>query len=493
VVCRTGTITGRGLGGSYGGRSPTTGCRASVDRMSDPVLQPALDRMRADGVAEATIRTFVQQHARLVAGDLGALPEPEIEPVEDLPDVDDLPPAEGGDVRAALDATVVIKLNGGLGTSMGMTGPKALLPVADGLTFLDLIVRQVRHLRRTTGARVPLLLMHSFATRDASLAALAAHPDLPVAGVPQDVVQGRVPKLRADDRSPVRWRADPALEWAPPGHGDLYPVLHDTGLLDHLLAEGFRHAFVSNVDNLGAVVDPRILAWSAAEEVPFLMEVTDRTTADRKGGHLARRAGGGLVLREIAQTPPADVEAFQDVRRHRYFNTNSLWLDLRRLRDLLADRDGVLGLPMIVNRKTVDPTDPDSTAVIQLESAMGAAIDVIEGAQAIRVPRTRFAPVKTTDDLLALRSDAYALLDDGRLVLAAGRDRAPLVQLDPARYRLVGDLEARFPHGPPSLLAAEQLVVRGDVTFGRDVVVRGTAEVDAADTPVVADGTVLGG
>ena len=305
-----------------------------------------------------------------------------------------------------------MKLNGGLGTSMGMTGPKSLLEVKDGLSFLDITVRQIRELRARTGARLPLVLMNSFATRDASLAALAAYDDLPVDGVPADFLQSKVPKLAADDLAPVRWPADPALEWAPPGHGDLYPSLLSSGMLEALLDGGYRYAFVANVDNLGAVMEPRILAWFAREQIPFLMEVADRTAADRKGGHLAQRAGGTVRPRAARDRPDArseDLDAFQDITRHRFFNTNTLWIDLRALADVLAARDGVLGLPMIVNRKTVDPSDPGSTPVIQLETAMGAAIDVFEGARAVRVPRERFAPVKTTDDLLALRSDAYEL------------------------------------------------------------------------------------
>ena len=229
------------------------------------------------------------------------------------------------------------------------------------------------------------------------------------------------------------------------------------------------------------------------------MEVADRTAADRKGGHLARRPDGGLVLREIAQTPEADVDAFQDTSRHRFFNTNTLWIDLRALADVLRERDGVLGLPMIVNRKTIDPGDADSTPVIQLETAMGAAIDVFDGARAVRVGRERFAPVKTTDDLLALRSDAYELTDGGRIVLAAARadagEGAPLVQLDPRFFKLVHDFEERFAAGAPSLVQARALTVRGDVAFGADVVVRGevTVEHDGDGQRRIEDGTVLEG
>jgi len=460
-------------------------------------LTASVEKMRREGVGEAAVDTFAYYYRRLRDGDTGVLPEAEIEPVAEAPYADDLPDA-GEEGRAALNRVVVLKLNGGLGTSMGMTRAKSLLEVTDGLTFLDVIARQVLGLRERTGARVPLVLMNSFATREDSLAALARHPGLE-ADVPLDFVQNKVPKLRADDYAPVDWPGDQGLEWAPPGHGDLYTALVTSGLLDQLRDRAYRYAFVSNADNLGAVLDPRILGWIAREEVPFVMEVAERTEADRKGGHLARRRGGGLVLREIAQTPESDEDAFQDITRHRFFNTNTLWVDLRALADLLAHGEGVLGLPMIVNRKTVDPADPSSPAVIQLETAMGAAIDVFEGARALRVPRRRFAPVKTTDDLLVLRSDAYVLTDDAEVVLdprrAAGGAGPPVAVLDPLYFKLLDDFEARFPHGPPSLVEAERLEVRGDVVFGRDVIVRGRATVahDGPGQRRVEDGAVLEG
>jgi UTP--glucose-1-phosphate uridylyltransferase len=444
----------------------------------DP-LTASTDKMRADGVSDVGIATFEHYFERLREGEAGVLAEADIEPVDELPDAAELAEDEDG-ARAALARTVVIKLNGGLGTSMGMTAPKSLLEVKDGLTFLDITVRQILDLRARTGAPLPLVLMNSFATREASLEALAPYEQLPVDGVPADFVQSKVPKLVAQDLSPVDWPADPGMEWAPPGHGDLYPSMLSSGMLQALLDGGYAYAFVANVDNLGAVMEPRILAWFARERIPFLIEVADRTRADRKGGHVARRPDGGLVLREVAQAPDEDIDAFQDVERHRFFNTNTLWIDLRALKDVLDERDGVLGLPMIVNRKSVDPADSGSTAVLQLETAMGAAIDVFEGAQAIRVPRERFAPVKTTNDLLALRSDAYVLHEDGRIGLAAERGSAgaPLVDLDPSHFKLLRGFEARFAEGPPSLVACERLTVRGDVAFGADVTVRGTVTIE---------------
>ena len=175
---------------------------------------------------------------------------------------------------------------------MGMTRAKSLLEVKDGHTFLDVIVRQVLHLREQHDAAIPLLLMNSFATRDDTLAALESYPELAIEGLPLDFVQGKVPKLLADGFEPVTWEADPALEWAPPGHGDVFTSLATSGTLAMLLERGYEYLFLSNSDNLGAVLEPRILGWFASEELPFLSEVVDRTEADRKGGHLARRRDG---------------------------------------------------------------------------------------------------------------------------------------------------------------------------------------------------------
>ena len=453
-------------------------------------LQASVEKMRADEVSDAAIETFRDLYTRWQDGETGLLPESEIEPLGDLPSLDALP-EPGDDAHAALDATVVLKLNGGLGTSMGMTKAKSLLEVKDGLTFLDVIARQVLDARRRLGVRLPLVLMNSFATRDDSLEALSRIDGL-ASDVPADFVQSKEPKIVADDGAPVAWPDNPGLEWAPPGHGDVYPSLVGSGMLDALLERGYRYLFMSNSDNLGAVLDPRILAWIAREEIPFLSEVADRTEADRKGGHLAvRTSDGGLVLRESAQVPDDDADAFQDISRHTFFNTNNLWVDLRALQAVMAERGGVMGLPMIVNRKTVDPNDSDSTPVVQLETAMGAAVGVFDGARALRVPRTRFAPVKTTSDLLVLRSDAYELTGDARLVLAESRSEAPLVALDDAYYKRLRDFDERFAAGAPSLVEAERLKVVGDVTFGAGVVVKGSVTVEGPS--VLDDGTVLEG
>jgi UTP--glucose-1-phosphate uridylyltransferase len=458
--------------------------------MSDQGLAMAQERMRTAGVAGSAIDVFSHYYRQLEEGATGLIREDTIEPLLDPPHLADVD-VDPAVAREALAHTVMIKLNGGLGTSMGMDRAKSLLPVREGASFLDVVVDQVRHARAAHDVPLPLILMNSFRTSDDSIAALGAHPDIAVDGLPLEFLQHQEPKLREDTLEPVSWPADPSLEWCPPGHGDLYTALLSSGVLDALLEQGYRYANVSNADNLGASPDLMLAGWFAESGAPYAAEVCRRTPADRKGGHLAvRRADGRLILRDTAQTAPEEMDFFTDEHRHPYFHCNTLWFDLRALREALTRTGAVLGLPLIRNTKTVDPTDPSSPRVIQVETAMGAAIEVFEGARAIAVPRTRFLPVKTTDDLLLLRSDAYRRNDDATIEPVT--QPAPLVQLDPRHFRTMAGFEAHFPAGPPSLSGATRLAVRGDWTFGAGVVVLGDVQLEDTGRPEhIADGTVL--
>jgi UTP--glucose-1-phosphate uridylyltransferase len=447
-----------------------------------------LAKAEAGGVQGPELAALRRRLRQLGDPNPGLLPGDALEPLGELPLLDELPDPAPERARELLDQLVIVKLNGGLGTSMGLSGAKSLLEVKPGTTFLDVIARQVLALRERHGARLPLVLMNSVVTRDPSLELLRRYEALAVPGLPIDFLQGREPKIRADDLKPVQWPANPNLEWCPPGHGDIYVSLAASGVLDALLGAGFRYAFVSNSDNLGARADVRLAAWLAAERVPFALEAVPGTPADRKGGHLARYQGR-VVLRETAQVPDGDT-SFTDVERWHWYNTNNIWIDLAALKDLQAADPAAPDLPLIVNRKTVDPRDPASTRVIQLESAMGAAVGAIPGAQAVHISRTRFAPVKTTNDLLLVRSDAYEVTSDGQMRSTVDGP-VPVVSLDDRFYKLLPDFEQRFPAGPPSLRRCRRLEVDGDVTFGAGVVAEG--EVRITGPRHIPDGEVLRG
>lgn len=460
--------------------------------MRPDALQQAVTKMEQRGVDGRAIAVFEDYWHQLADGAHGYIAESDIAPLTEVPelrqvDVDDDQRAE------ALRRVAVIKLNGGLGTSMGMSGPKSALVARDDLTFLDVIARQLLALGEQHGTRPPLVLMNSFRTHEQSVRILESYPELAHQDLPLDFLQSAEPKLVSDDLSPVSWPEDPELEWCPPGHGDVYVSLATSGLLQQMRDAGIRYAFISNADNLGATCDPDLAAWLLEEGVPFAAEVTERTANDRKGGHLAvRTQDERIVLRDKAQVAPGDEDAFQDTGRHGWFNTNSLWVGLDELAALLEGRDGGLGLPIIVNRKRVDPTRTDAPEVIQIESAMGTAVEAFAGSQAIRVPRSRFRPVKTTNELLLLRSDVFELGDDAVIRSTTGRTD-PTIRLD-EHYTLIADFDARFPHGVPSLQDCTSLTVTGDITFGADVVCVGDVEVLAPEGPAqVADGARLEG
>ncbi|GAA2130561.1 UTP--glucose-1-phosphate uridylyltransferase [Nocardioides bigeumensis] len=441
--------------------------------MGSPGLHRARDKMQRAGVDPTAIEVFSHYYRLLEHGETGMIPESTIDPLE----MESLADVEVDDEAAseALRGTVVIKLNGGLGTSMGMDRAKSLLCVRRGLSFLDIIARQVLHARKVHDATLPLIFMDSFRTSADTMHALARYEDLAVKGLPLEFLQNKVPKLLEKTLEPVDFPKDPDLEWCPPGHGDIYTALLGTGLLDSLVEAGYKTAFVSNSDNLGAVPDPKVAGWFAGSGAPFAIEAVRRTPSDKKGGHFARRKQDGrIVLRETAQTLKEDQDALADLDRHKFCSTNNLWFDLVAMRETLRAREGVLGLPLIRNVKTVDPADASTPKVIQVETAMGAAIELFADSRTIEVGRDRFVPVKTTNDLLVLRSDVY---DIGRdFVLDQAADEVPYVELDVDYYKLVGDFDKRFPEGAPSLKQAQSLKVGGDWTFGHGVRVVGKAE-----------------
>lgn len=426
---------------------------------------PFDEKMRSVGLSTAAIGAFRRCYDSLAANRSGMITEDSITPADKVEGWDSIVSTTSPADATLISQTVCIKLNGGLGTSMGLQKAKSLLSIKGQDTFLDVIVQQIKHLRAISGTPVRLLLMDSFSTSEDTLDYLSKYAADGLNN-PQEVelMQNRVPKILVDTLEPATWPSNPELEWCPPGHGDIYPALLGSGWLDRLLDQGVKYAFISNSDNLGAQLDLSFLRWFAESGAPFVMEVTRRTEADKKGGHLAvRKEDNQLILREVAQCPDDDLPAFQDINRHRYFNTNTLWIRLDVLKDILNANDGVLPLPMIRNSKTVDPRDASSPQVFQLEVAMGAGIECFPGARAVDVPRSRFFPVKTCSDLLLLRSDAVVIDKSGKVALHPSRNGvAPIVDLDSKLYKLVDSLDAL---GLPSLINADKVTIRGAFHF----------------------------
>jgi UDP-N-acetylglucosamine pyrophosphorylase len=265
-------------------------------------------KMRADGLPEAAILAFKHSYMQWASGSTGMIAESEIEPATDVPNLDAIKSSivQNPDL---LRETVVLKLNGGLGTSMGLDFAKSLLQVKGNDTFLDLTAKQVIAMRKKFKANVRFILMNSFSTSKDTMDYLAKYPEI-VSDPDLEFVQNKVPKIDAATMLPGEWAKNPKNEWCPPGHGDLYAALEGSGILDKLLASGVKYMFVSNSDNLGATLDLDLLTYFAEKDLSFMMECCERTANDKKGGHLCSR-NGQYILREAAQCAPEDEDAFQ--------------------------------------------------------------------------------------------------------------------------------------------------------------------------------------
>jgi UTP--glucose-1-phosphate uridylyltransferase len=368
-----------------------------------------------------------------------------------------------------LDKLVVLKLNGGLGTTMGCTGPKSVIEVREGLTFLDLIVKQIENLNSKYGSNVPLLLMNSFNTHDDTQKIIEKYQNHNIEI--HTFNQSQYPRLVADDFLPLPSKGNTGKDgWYPPGHGDVFPSLSNSGKLDALLSQGKEYVFVANSDNLGAIVDLKILNHLVEHKNEYCMEVTPKTLADVKGGTLISYEGRVQLL-EIAQVPDEHVGEFKSIEKFKIFNTNNLWVNLSAIKRLVeAD---ALKMEIIPNPKEVD-----GVKVLQLETAAGAAIRFFDKAIGINVPRSRFLPVKATSDLLLVQSDLYTL-EDGSVIRNTARTNPenPSIELGP-EFKKVSNFLSRF-KSIPSIVELDSLKVAGDVWFGAGVILKGKVSIIA--------------
>lgn len=380
-------------------------------------------------------------------------------------DYNTLPQNEDG--TQYLSKLAVLKLNGGLGTSMGCVGPKSIIEVRDGKSFLDLSVRQIEHLNRQYDTDVPFILMNSFNTDDDTSTIIKKYQGHKINI--KTFNQSRFPRVFKDSLLPVPKAFDDRIDaWYPPGHGDLFESIANSGVLDELIAAGKEVLFVSNGDNLGAVVDFPILKHMIETGAEYIMELTDKTRADVKGGTIIDYDGAVRLL-EIAQVPKEHTEDFKSIKKFKYFNTNNLWINLKAIKRVVEGGD--LAMEIIPNSKTISVGNTDYD-VLQLETAVGAAIRHFKGAHGVNVPRRRFLPVKTTSDLLLVKSDLYSL-HQGRLETSPSRfGGAPLIKLG-GHYKKVSDFQKRIPH-LPSIVELDHLTITGNVTLGKGVVLKGT-------------------
>jgi UDP-N-acetylglucosamine pyrophosphorylase len=513
-----------------------------------------IDKMIKHGSDSQTIKVFEHYYQRLLSGEKGKLSGMDIQ-IPQKSHVIDFSKLTNKDTEN-LKKLVIIKLNGGLGTSMGLSNPKSLLPVKPDYSFLDIIAQQTILLREKYKIDLPLIFMNSFNTSDATMDKLKKYPSLKHRDLPLEFIQSKFPKVKKEDFTPYEHEID-HHSWNPPGHGDIYNSLsainephgqnqvrkfgyfpevdmwacwlspadeEDTvdsadetnvppcecincegipadggecscpvkrreknqnkNLIQILIEQGYEYIFVSNSDNLGAVVSPEILNKMVKDKLDFVMEVCSRTENDKKGGHLAATKDGKLLLREVAQCPDEEVEDFQNVKLYKYFNTNNLWINLHALNKKILEHNGILPLDLILNEKKIE-----GTSVYQMETAMGAAISLFDKTLAVRVSRERFLPVKKNQDLLTIWSDIYEL-DEMKILRKTNGNKETVVHLCEEYYGNIQQLENACCEGVPSLVDCKSLSINGKVKFGKDVVFKGNVKLDCNEELYLHDVTI---
>ncbi|KAF9623603.1 hypothetical protein IFM89_003393 [Coptis chinensis] len=337
---------------------------------------------------------------------------------------------------------------------LGPRFSRSVIEVRNGLTFLDLIVIQIESLNSMYGCNVPLLLMNSFNTHDDTQKIVEKYSNSNIEI--HTFNQSQYPRLVVEDFLPLPSKGQTGKDgWYPPGHGDVFPSLKNSGKLDALLGQGKEYVFVANADNLGAIVDLKILNHLVHNKNEYCMEVTPKTPADVKGGTLISYEGKVQLL-EIAQVPDEHVNEFKSIEKFKIFNTNNLWVNLKAIKRL----------------------EVDGVKVLQLETAAGAAIRFFEKAIGINVPRSRFLPVKATSDLLLVQSDLYTLADGFVIRNEARTNPAnPSIELGP-EFKKVGNFLSRF-KSIPSIIELDSLKVTGDVWFGSGITLKGNVSITA--------------
>lgn len=441
-------------------------------------MQKELATLKATHPNEEDLDEFLKIYKIFIKTRSDKINWQKIEPPEGkLFQYDDL--KDNADAQNLLSKLAVLKLNGGLGTTMGCDGPKSSIRIKNGMYFLDIVIRQLNHLNTKYDCDVPLVLMNSFNTEAKTRKMTKNYKNI------KTFNQSMFPRISVENLLPIETEV-----FYPPGHGDIYYSMTKSGMLDELLKEGKEYLFVSNIDNLAATVDLKILNFIIEEKIDFCMEVTEKTRADIKGGTLVNY-NKKLTLLEIAQVPGNKKTEFTSVRKFKIFNTNSAWIDLQALKKMQDKME----LDLIQNKKVVH-----GETVIQLETALGAAVKYFDNNCGIVVPRSRFLPVKTCSDLFLLESNLYTE-KNGFLEINPARisKQQPIVKLIGANFQKIRDFENKFAE-IPDIVNLDILTVVGNVTFGEGVVLEGTViinatvggEINIADGSVIEDKIICG-
>ena len=312
---------------------------------------------------------------------------------------------EAKKIPELLKQTVVCRLNGGLGTTLGSSLPKFSIPVKNKKTFLDLVAEQLQSLQKRYKTEIPFLLMNSFYTHQATSETIKKYKDLKIYSFQQNCYPRLAPNnLKNKPFLPLDSKEFGTQAYYPPGHGDFYTNFQKSGLLEMFIQQGKKYLLVSNIDNLGGTLDVKILNFIQQQSCPFLIEAVLKNQQDTKGGCLLfNKSSKRIKLLENIELEMMPAPTLQSLKEHlTLFNTNNLWINLLALQKNLKKKSWQLDL--VKNWKKITSPKGQTKDVLQLENTIASAVSNFKEAKIIQVHRSRFIPVKNKKDLNFIRS-----------------------------------------------------------------------------------------
>lgn len=310
----------------------------------------------------------------------------------------------------------IIKLNGGLGTSMNCDRPKSLINVKNNMTFLEITLNQIREIQKKYQINLKVILMNSFYTHQETEEFIKNIDDIDITCYEQSKF------IRINKKTNEVFDGSKQEHFYPPGHGDLFQSLYDKNILEKLIEDKYEYLFVSNIDNLGSTINFRILDNIIQNDIDYCLETTEKTKHDIKGGTIIEYDNKHMIF-EIAQCHPDNLNEFMNFK---YFNTNNVWCKIKSIYNLVKTHDYLKNIDLIINPKKLNQ-DNNEIECIQLEFAIGSLIKFFDKTQFINVSRKRFIPVKNLSDLLLIMSNLYELNDRYKLKLMT--NEIPIIQI----------------------------------------------------------------
>ncbi|XP_052192369.1 UTP--glucose-1-phosphate uridylyltransferase-like isoform X2 [Diospyros lotus] len=371
------------------------------------------------------------------------------------------------DTKKFLDKLVVLKLNSGLGTEIGFDGPKSVIEICNGQTFLDLIVNQIESINSKHECNIPLILLNSIRTHDATLKVVEKYSKRNI-DINTLCERQSHPVNKQDSKNELDF-----------DHQELFLSLKNSGTLDALLLQGKEYILVVKSDNFGAVIDSKILNHLIQNRIQYCMEVIPNISSDFEGSILHSHEGE-FQLSDIAQMPQK-----HSLEKFKLLDTGNLWMNLKAVKRLF-ETDALTVESYPVSKKVSDDE------ILLQDRRATSAMRFFHRTIGVNVPQSRFQPLMATSDLLLVQSDLYTYAE-GILTRNNARVKPANPSIELGReFEKLSNFRSRF-KSIPSIIELDSLKVTGDVWFGAGITLKGKVTITAKQGMKleIPDGVVL--